>query len=109
MRSLEEAIKQYTEKADWYKRKAKMFPKPKPGTPGSGRKHAECIRTEKEYREIAGWLKQLKSKKDVECRNCQYRTRDRNGRLVCEIFNSMYIKDYWTCFEFTERGADEDE
>jgi excinuclease UvrABC nuclease subunit len=60
MLSLDEAIEHCEEKAEELERSAKLHQRPVRGVKGSGKRYLSCLKSAKEHRQLAEWLRELK-------------------------------------------------
>lgn len=66
MLSLDEAIKHCEEKAEELERSAKLHQKPDRSVKGSGKRYLSCLECANEHRQLAEWLKELKTRREKD-------------------------------------------
>lgn len=64
--TIDEAIKYHEEKAEELERNAKLHQRPDKDIKGSGKRYLSCLECAKEHRQLAEWLKELKSWREAE-------------------------------------------
>ena len=73
--NLDETIQYYEEKAEAEERSAKLHQRPDGSAKGSGKRYLSCLECAKKHRQIAEWLKELKTYREfsVWLVNAQHR------------------------------------
>ena len=99
--TLDETIKYYEEKAEAEERNTKLHQRPDRSVKGSGKRYLSCLECAKEHRQLAEWLRELRTLRGMlTCNGCVNEGELMNNSVPCSICkrnknNRTKFRDYY--------------